>query len=62
VLALWDHVGYTPELGRDHIFATKRIAIATIFERLDRGICASCSVRVFTECQRLPMPTPAPSA
>lgn len=56
VLELWDHVGYTPELGRDHIFATKRIAIATIFERLDRGICANCSVRVFTECQRLPPP------
>jgi SulP family sulfate permease len=56
VLELWDRVGYTQELGRDHIFATKRIAIATIFERLDRGICARCDVRVFTECQRLPPP------
>jgi SulP family sulfate permease len=53
VLALWDRVGYTQELGSDHIFATKRIAIATIFDRLDRGICARCRVRVFTECQRL---------
>ena len=56
VLELWDRVGYTQELGRDHIFATKRIAIATIFEHLDRGICARCSVRVFTECQGLPPP------
>jgi SulP family sulfate permease len=54
VLELWDHVGYTPELGRDHIFATKRIAIATIFARLDRGICAHCTARVFEECQTLP--------
>jgi SulP family sulfate permease len=54
VLELWDHIGYTPELGRDHIFATKRIAIATIFARLDRGICAHCAARVFEECQTLP--------
>jgi SulP family sulfate permease len=54
VLELWDRVGYTQELGRDHVFATKRIAIATIFERLDRDICARCHVRVFTECQGLP--------
>ena len=60
VLELWDHVGYTAELGRDHIFATKRIAIATIFERLDRAICARCSVRVFAECQQLPPPVPGP--
>jgi len=61
VLELWDHVGYTAELGQDHIFATKRIAIATIFERLDRRICAHCSVRVFSECAQLPPVTVAPS-
>jgi len=62
VLELWDRVGFTQELGRDHVFATKRIAIATIFERLDRGICARCHVRVFTECQGLPPPmSPAAS-
>lgn len=54
VLELWDRVGYTPELGRDHIFATKRIAIATIFAKLDRGICAHCTARVFEECKTLP--------
>ncbi|MEP7294786.1 MAG: SulP family inorganic anion transporter [Burkholderiales bacterium] len=61
VLELWDHVGYTAELGRDHIFATKRIAIGTIFDRLDRRICARCSVRVFSECAQLPPPTPTPA-
>ena len=59
VLELWEHVGYTQELGRDHIFATKRIAIASIFDRLDRSVCAACTVRVFTECQNLPPPAAA---
>ena len=56
VLALWHRIGYTAELGADNVFATKRIAIATIFDRLDRGICSSCAVRVFTECKTLPPP------
>ena len=54
VLELWQRVGYTQALGADHIFSTKRIAIATIFQRLDRRICARCTVRVFEECQTLP--------
>jgi SulP family sulfate permease len=54
VLELWQRVGFTQELGSDHIFPTKRIAIATIFQRLDRGICERCEVRVFEECQTLP--------
>ena len=62
VLQLWQRVGYLQELGADHIFATKRIAIATIFQRLDRRICAHCTVRVFEECQTLPPPDPAPAA
>jgi SulP family sulfate permease len=56
VLELWERIGYMRELGADHIFATKRIAIATIFERLDRNICATCHVRVFEECKGLPPP------
>jgi SulP family sulfate permease len=42
------------EMGQDHIFPTKRVAIATIFDRLDRGICAQCAVRLFDECASLP--------
>lgn len=56
VLALWQRVGFRDELGSDHVFATKRIAIATIFDKLDRGICATCTVRVFEECKTLPAP------
>jgi SulP family sulfate permease len=54
VVSLWQRVGFTQELGADHVFATKRIAIATIFDRLDRGVCANCQARVFEECKTLP--------
>jgi len=56
VLELWQRTGFMAELGADHIFPAKRIAIATIFDRLDRDICAHCTIRVFEECQRLPLP------
>jgi SulP family sulfate permease len=58
VLELWQKVGFLEELGTDHIFPAKRIAIATIFDRLDRGICATCTIRVFEECKTLPPPVP----
>ena len=51
VLELWQRIGFLGELGTDHVFPAKRIAIATIFDRLDRGICAHCTVRVFEECK-----------
>jgi SulP family sulfate permease len=56
VMELWQKVGFLEELGPDHIFPAKRIAIATIFDRLDRGICATCTIRVFEECKGLPPP------
>ena len=56
VLELWQRIGFMNELGADHIFPAKRVAIATIFDRLDRGICAHCTIRVFEECQGLPPP------
>ena len=56
VLELWQHIGYMQDLGRDHIFPTKRIAIATIFDRLDRSICARCHIRLYEECQALAPP------
>ncbi len=58
VLALWQRIGFMPELGTDHIFPAKRVALATIFDRLDRGICAHCTARVFAECGSLPPPVP----
>jgi len=56
VLELWRKVRFLDELGADHIFPTKRIAIATIFDRLDRRVCATCTIRVFEECKGLPPP------
>ena len=58
VLELWQRIGFLGELGTDHIFPAKRIAIKTIFDRLDRGICAHCTIRVFEECGTLPPPIP----
>ncbi len=55
VLELWQRVGFTQELGADHIFPTKRIAIRTIFQCLDRNICARCTARVYEECLTVPL-------
>ena len=57
--------GYRDEIGAENVFASKEEAIATIFARLDRDICARCDKRIFTECASLPPPadgTPASSA
>jgi sulfate permease, SulP family len=35
----------------DTFFATKREAIASIYERLDRKTCESCTARIFEECR-----------
>ena len=59
VLELWQRVGFMAELGSDHVFPAKRIAIATIFDRLDRAICAHCRIRLYEECRSLPPPVVA---
>lgn len=56
VIDLWHRVGFTGALGPDHLFMSKRAAISTIFARLDRSICATCTARVFEECKTLPPP------
>ncbi|MEO7336418.1 MAG: SulP family inorganic anion transporter [Caldimonas sp.] len=56
VLELWQRVGFMRDLGTDHIFPAKRVAIATIFDRLDRAVCSHCTIRVFEECKGLPQP------
>ena len=48
-------------IGKDAIFHTKRDAIHEVFNRLDRGICASCTKRIFEECRSLPPPVQAGS-
>ncbi|HYJ97866.1 MAG TPA: SulP family inorganic anion transporter [Burkholderiaceae bacterium] len=52
VTDLWQRSGFLAEMGRDHVFPDKRIAIATIVPKLDAGICARCTVKLFEECPR----------
>ena len=42
--------------GGNTRFAAKREAIAAIFARLDRDVCATCRARIFEECRTLPAP------
>ena len=56
VLAMWQTTGFTRLLGPGHQFADKRVAIATIFPKLDQQICGQCTARVFWECKQLPRP------
>ena len=54
VLAVWERSGFLDRLGRDHVFESKRVAIATVVPQLDDAICARCTARVFDECRSRP--------
>jgi SulP family sulfate permease len=56
VLQLWARLGFVQELGADHVFPSKRAAIAAIVPQLDPAICARCTVRLYEECRSLPPP------
>ena len=56
VIALWRTTGFTRVLGPEHQFPDKRVAIATIFNKLDKAICQRCSARIFQECKTVPGP------
>ncbi len=53
--------GYIQDIGQDNIFHSRGQAIAEVFARLDRSVCARCTARIFLECQALPPPE-APAA
>ena len=46
--------GYFDEIGEDHFYDHKGEAIAGVFERLDKNICARCTKRIFNECKTVP--------
>jgi len=48
--------GYMDLIGARNIFESKDEAIAEIFTRLDKEICARCKFRIFLECLTLPPP------
>ena len=54
VVQMWRKTGFTDVLGPGHQFSDKASAIATIFHRLDPGICRHCSARIFWECRSAP--------
>lgn len=56
VIALWQTTGFTRLLGPEHQFPDKRVAIATIFPKLDPKICCTCTARIFWECKSVPHP------
>lgn len=45
-----DRGGYTEEIKAENFFDSKSEAIAEIFEKLDKDICATCTNRIFLEC------------
>jgi SulP family sulfate permease len=51
--------GYKDEIGEANIFNSKEEAIPTIFDRLDKSICATCESRIFTECKSIRKKRPA---
>jgi SulP family sulfate permease len=61
VIAMWQTTGFTRLLGPEHQFPDKRVAIATIFPKLDPQICSTCTARIFWECKSVPQPPVLPS-
>ena len=58
VIAMWQTTGFTKLLGPEHQFPDKRVAIATIFPKLDPQICSTCTARIFWECKSVPVGVP----
>lgn len=50
VASVLERTGFMDVIGRDHVFESKKTAFSTIYARLDRDICATCTKRIFLEC------------
>lgn len=47
--------GYLDIIGKEHIFATQKEAIAKIIPEVDEMICRNCQNHIFKECPPLPV-------
>lgn len=54
VMQMWQRMGFIDQIGEGNIFPDKATAISRIYERLDRDVCATCTARVFRECDGQP--------
>lgn len=52
VMQMWRRMGFIEALGEENIFPDKATAIASIYRRLDTDTCASCTKRIFRECNK----------
>ncbi|HFA51822.1 MAG TPA: SulP family inorganic anion transporter [Bacteroidetes bacterium] len=43
--------GFKKTIGEDHFFQSKEMAIKTIYEKMDKSVCAACDTRIFIECR-----------
>ncbi|MGD2119463.1 MAG: SulP family inorganic anion transporter [Chromatiales bacterium] len=43
------------KIGNNNFFDSKRLAIRSIYKRLDRSVCETCEVRIYDECPSLPV-------
>ncbi|UMB60047.1 SulP family inorganic anion transporter [Lutibacter sp. A80] len=43
--------GFIKLIGEENFFKDKHTAIATIYKKLDKEVCATCTVKIFEECR-----------
>lgn len=43
--------GFVKIIGKDQFFTDKNTAISSIYTKLDAGVCSTCEIKLFKECQ-----------
>ncbi len=56
VIKMFEESGTLHYFGQDHMFRGKHDAFNGVFQRLDRSICATCTARIFIECDTVEGP------
>ena len=57
---VFERGGYEDEIGESNIFDSKDDALESIFNCLDKSICATCENRIFLECKKIEKLAPEP--